>query len=186
MKGSLLNGTLRGAAAVTAVSLGLACVAVAQDAGKAVKLDDRTFVMMAAMSDMAEITLGKVAVAQAGSDDVKKFGQKMIDDHTKSSMELMALLKSKGLAPPAPAIDQKHKAEMDQLTRLRGADFDRAYMGMMVKDHMKVEQLYEAQSKQGQDPDLKAFAVKVLPVVQEHLKLAKTISGKIGAGGTGR
>jgi len=135
---------------------------------------DHNFVMEAAMGGMMEVELGRVAAAQGASDAVKQFGQRMVDDHSQANTELMTLAQSKGITLPT-AIDEKHRDMLTKMTGMSGADFDRAYAREMVTDHRKDVSDFEKQSTRGTDPDLKAFATKTLPTLQEHLKMAEAL-----------
>lgn len=73
-----------------------------------------------------------------------------------------------------------HKAKMDKLNGLSGAEFDREYLRHMVMDHEKTVALFERQSKDGKDKELKAWAGKTLPTLQEHLRMARDLAGKVG------
>ena len=139
--------------------------------------DDTTFVMKASASDMAEIALGKLAQKKAGSDEVKSFAKHMVDDHTKSSEELKMIAKRKGFAL-AKELDGHHKEMMEKLSKMSGADFDKAYMSGQVKAHEEAIKLFRKQAKSGEDGDLRAFANKTLPVIEGHYKQAKQIAGK--------
>jgi putative membrane protein len=55
-------------------------------------------------------------------------------------------------------------------------------MSDMVRDHEKAVKEFERESTSGKDPDLKAFAAKTLPTLQDHLKMAKETQSKLGAG----
>ncbi len=142
---------------------------------------DHKFAMAAANGGLAEVELGKLATANASNDDVKKFGQRMVDDHGKANDELASILKQKGMNPPT-ALEGKEKATYDKLSKLSGPAFDKAYMSAMVKDHTEDVKEFENQSKSGKDPELKAFASKTLPTLQDHLKMAKDTQSKLGAG----
>ncbi len=142
---------------------------------------DHKFAMAAAEGGFAEVELGKLATAHASNDDVKKFGQRMVDDHGKANDELASILKQKGMNPPT-ALEGKQKATYDRLSKLNGAAFDKAYMSAMVKDHTEDVKEFENESKSGKDPELKAFAGKTLPTLQDHLKMAKDTESKLGAG----
>ena len=135
---------------------------------------DRNFMMDAAMGGMEEVELGRVAAQKGTSDAVKQFGQRMVDDHSKANSELMSLASSKGITLPT-ALDEKHQKEVTKLSAMSGAEFDRAYSKMMLSDHNKDVSEFEKQSTKGTDPDLKAFAGKTLPTLQEHLQLAKAL-----------
>lgn len=142
---------------------------------------DRDFLMDAAMGGMLEVELGRLATQQGASDAVKQFGQRMVDDHSKANEELMSLAQSKGITLPT-AIDEKHKKDMTKLSSLSGAEFDREYSKMMLSDHRKDVSEFEKQSTHGTDADLKAFASKTLPTLQEHLKMAEALPGNKAGG----
>jgi putative membrane protein len=134
---------------------------------------DQTFVMNAAKGGMAEVELGKLAAQKASNDEVKKFGQRMADDHGKANDELKAIASSKNITLPQ-AMDAKDKALQDRLSKLSGAAFDRAYMAAMLRDHRQDVNAFKRESTAGKDPEIKAFASKTLPTLEDHLKLAQT------------
>lgn len=144
---------------------------------------DRDFLMDAAMGGLMEVELGQLAAQKGTSESVKQFGQRMVDDHGKANTELMTLATSKGITLPT-AIDDKHRQDVTKLSAMSGADFDRAYAKMMLKDHEKDVSEFEKQSTKGTDPDVKAFASKTLPTLQEHLTMARALPGnERGSGG---
>lgn len=225
---------------------------------------DRKFIMEVAHDGMAEVMLGKMATERAANDEVKRFGQRMVDDHTKANQELMQLASTKGITLPAmtdmsggatgmsttsdadkPAdksmsgtqtaasgseatgstaqtsgsqtsgtqtsssadrtatsgqtsattmsdqaagahgahmSDDKHHKVMNRMSRLSGADFDREYMKHMVKDHEDAVSDFQKQSTRAKDPDIRAFASKTLPTLQEHLQMARDIESKVRGG----
>ena len=139
--------------------------------------------MDAAMGGLMEVELGQLATQKGTSESVKQFGQRMVDDHGKANTELMTLATSKGITLPT-AIDDKHRQDVTKLSAMSGADFDRAYAKMMLKDHEKDVSEFEKQSTKGTDPDVKAFASKTLPTLQEHLTMARALPGnERGSGG---
>jgi len=137
---------------------------------------DRNFVMDAAMGGMQEVELGRLATQQGASDAVKQFGQRMVDDHSKANQELMNLAQGKGITLPT-TMDEKHQKETAKFSSLHGADFDREYTKLMVSDHRKDVAEFEKESTRGTDADLKEFATKTLPTLQEHLKMAEALPG---------
>lgn len=142
---------------------------------------DHNFLMEAAMGGMMEVELGRVATQQGSSDAVKQFGQRMVDDHSKANEELMTLASSKGMTLPT-TLDEKHRAHVTKLSAMSGAEFDRAYAKEMLSDHTKDVAAFEKQSTRGSDPDLKAFATRTLPTLQEHLQMARALPGNEGRG----
>jgi putative membrane protein len=139
---------------------------------------DTKFIHEAAIGGMAEVEMGRLAAEKASSADVKQFGQRMVDDHGKANDELKSLAQQKNVTLPA-AVDAPHKATLDRLSKLSGAAFDRAYMREMVSDHDKDVAAFKKQSTSASDADLKAWAAKTLPTLQEHQTMAKQINGKL-------
>jgi putative membrane protein len=138
---------------------------------------DRNFVTTAAEDGHAEVELGKIAQKNGASPAVKQFGQRMIDDHTKAGKELEAIATKLGMTPPKEP-GSKHQADIKMLSKLTGEKFDREYAEHMVKDHEKAVSLFQKQAKSGDAEELKAFASKTLPTLQEHLKMARELVGK--------
>ena len=149
--------------------------AAAQDRGKADT--DRDFVMKASAAGLAEVNLGSMAAKQATNADVKKFGQNVVADHNKVNRELLRIADRKRFTP-ARAMDDTHRQLANRLAQLRGADFDRQFMGQIVKDHKEAIALFENEAKNGNDKDLKEFASKTLPALREHLKMAESLDSK--------
>lgn len=147
----------------------------------ALSAKDQKFVMDVAMNGLAEVELGRWAVQKGTSAEVKQFGQRMVDDHSKANTELTQLASSKGVTLPTQ-MDEKHQKDVVKITRLQGAEFERAYSKMMLNDHEKAVSNFEKQSTGGDDADLKAFAAKALPTLQEHLQMARALPGNEGKG----
>jgi len=144
---------------------------------------DHHFVTDAAAGGMAEVELGKLAANKATKDEVKKFGQRMADDHGKANDELKSLATSKSITLPS-TIDAKHRATIDRLSKLSGEAFDKAYVQEMLKDHEKDVAAFRTESISGKDPELKAWAGRTLPTLEEHLKLVQDLNrGAVGTSG---
>jgi putative membrane protein len=226
-----------------------------QDRQNAARLNnsDRRFVNDAAESGMAEVIIGQLAVERASNDEVKRFAQRMIDDHTKANQELMQLATAKGITMPNAMMNQqadrqsghrsdqhisttqtqsgqagqgssqagsqsttdtqstrqdatrrspqsgtqtgqqnsqmsksqnlqgKHRDQMNRLSKLSGAEFDREYMRHQLNDHEKAIALFQRQATEGSDAELKEFASRTLPALREHQQMARDIATKVGA-----
>ena len=111
------------------------------------------------MGGIAEVELGKLAKQTATNDQVKNFGEHMVQDHSKANEELKAIASTKGVQLPAE-LGEKHKAAMEKLQKLSGGDFDRAYMKQMVADHKQTVADFKKQVESGKDADLKSFAAQ--------------------------
>lgn len=149
---------------------------------------DKKFVEEAAHGSMMEVELGKLAQQNGSSEKVKEFGKKMVDDHTKASEDLKAAASKANIPLPDDEHAKKHKKMIDKLSKLQGAQFDKAYAKAMVKDHEQDVAAFQKQAENGQSPEIKAFAAKTLPVLQSHQQLAKDMQDStkgMGSGNTG-
>ena len=138
---------------------------------------DHKFALEAALGGMMEVELGRVAAEKGASDEVRQFGQRMVNDHSKANDELKQIAEGKGMMLPT-APDAKHQAEMQKLFALSGEKFDKEYVKMMVKDHKKDVAAFEKEAGGGADADIKAFAARVLPTLREHLQMIQRINDK--------
>lgn len=133
---------------------------------------DETFARKAVAGGQAEVELAVVAQQKASNDNIKQLAQKIEADHKKANDELMAIVNRKNLN-----IDPKPTAEQIQtrlrLEKLNGAEFDRAYLDTVVKEHEKSIKDFERHMTDGADPELKVFATKWLPELKTHLKMTQ-------------
>jgi putative membrane protein len=141
---------------------------------QALSQQDRHFVMEAVRGGTAEVKLSQLVDERASRDEVKQFGKHMIRDHTQANKELKRLASGKG-ETVSEELDEKHEKLMKRLSGLSGDEFDREYIKAMVQDHKKVVAEFEREASQGQDEDLKHWAGKILPKLQQHLQMAQDL-----------
>jgi putative membrane protein len=156
------------------IGVGLAQAGLAQDPQLADS--DRAFIKMAASSGPGEIQLGKLAAERADNSKVRDFAERLEKDHTQADLELLKILDA-----PSISISREmgpYQTAAAELTKLRGAEFDRAYLRHMVKEHEEAVAQFAAEAKEGRHPELKAYAAKVLPTLQEHLQVARDLAAK--------
>jgi putative membrane protein len=165
-------------AAVVATVLFLPALASAQDATK-LPAADVDFVNQATAAGMAEVDLGKLGAEKATDPSVKQFAQRMVDDHGKANEQLIKILADEKVEVPKE-LPADAASTKDQLSSLSGADFDREFMTHMVSGHEKAVALFDKESKEGQDAQLKQFAEQTLPTIQDHLKQAQQIQSSLG------
>jgi putative membrane protein len=144
------------------------------------KSSDKKFVKKAMAGGEAEVTLGKMAAEKASSPDVKEFGQKMVDDHGKLNDQMKPIASQMGISEPT-SLPHKDQALQKKLEGLSGADFDKAYMSAMVKDHRKDLSEFQQEASSGKDPQVKDAAQQGAQVIQQHLELAEQVAQKVGA-----
>jgi len=152
----------------------LAQTAMAQSVGQL----DQMFVQKAASSGLAGVQLGKMAMERAASAEVQQFGQRMVDAHTQTNNELLAIAQIKRI-PVTKVLDTHYQIVVQRLAALRGPEFVRVYMVGQVADHEQAVTLFVTEATEGQDPDLKAFAAKLLPVLQAQKRTAYALTTRL-------
>ncbi|SDT58951.1 putative membrane protein [Mucilaginibacter mallensis] len=145
----------------------------------AVDKEDSQFAVEAINGGMTEVALGKLAIQKGKSKKVKNFGTMMVKDHSKANDKLTALIKSKKIDLPMTPDPAQQKMIQD-LSRKSESDFDKAYIKAMIDDHQEDVKTFAEEAKKLQDPDLKAFAIKTLPVLQKHLDDINAIHDSMG------
>lgn len=133
---------------------------------------DTAFIKKAAEGGMTEVELGKIAEKNGEKDDVKSFGSHMVKDHGKANGELKGVAGKMKVALP-DKVSAEHQVKIDKLSKMSGAEFDTAYAKEMVASHEKTIASFEAAKGKVANEDLKKFIDDTLPVIKEHLEMAK-------------
>jgi len=152
---------------------------------EALSSSGRTFVEKAAAENAAEVKLGKLAKDKASHDDVKKFAERMVEDHQKANDRLKDVdIVPQDVFASAAQPKPEHQEVHDRLSKLSGDEFDREYMQHMVKDHEKAVKLFSKQADETSDRELSQFARRTLPTLENHLEEAKRIHKGLRETGT--
>jgi putative membrane protein len=170
---------LRNIAILTTVALSPLLVAAAQTPSGTPGAADKMFLHKAAKGGYAEVQLGQLAAQKGNSDDVKKFGQKMVDDHTALNDQMKPFVEQAGLQPPTK-LDKKDQAEFDKLSGLSGDAFDKEYIAYMVKDHHADLHEFRHEEATTQDASLKDAVVHGESVIKEHNDMVDNLAKQMG------
>jgi len=138
---------------------------------------ETAFIQQAAVGGLMEVEMGNLTTQKTKSDKVLNFAKRMIKDHTAANTELQQIAQSLGVKVPEalPSSEQSHLAAMRQS---QANEYDQSYMDMMVQDHAKTIDLFNGASR-FKNEKLRSFALKTLPVLQEHNKMAIGIDSVI-------
>jgi len=139
---------------------------------------DRDFMNKAAAGGIAEVQGGQLAVQRASNPAVQKFGQRMVQDHTKANRQLQQLARQMNIDLPTKP-DSESQQMMQQLTSLNGSNFDQQYIQHMVQDHEKDVAEFERAAQKSDNPAVKNFAQQTLPTLREHLRMARTLNSQL-------
>ena len=139
---------------------------------------DNDFVDKVSSSGRVEVELAKIAQVRATNDEVRKFAAKLHEDHSKANNDLLIIVSDERIPIPEKPLPE-HEKHLQHLTSEKVKDFDKEYMKMMVESHEKSVELFTKASKEAKNEKVKKFAEKTLPVIKEHLSMAKKINEKM-------
>jgi putative membrane protein len=144
--------------------------------------EDSKFIFQAASSNLFEIRLGQLAQSKAINPAVKQFGQQMVTDHSNLESQLSASV-SKGGTRFQPSMTKEHQQEVDNLGKISGAEFDRAYMSSMIRHHQQDVATFQSAGSSARSAEARQIITTGLPVLQRHLSMATQVGGQVGATG---
>jgi len=139
-----------------------------------------TFIKQADEAGITEIRAAQVAQSKSNNARVVNFAKMMINDHTAMGNSLKELAKNKFVTIKAASdtLSLSHQQMIDEISKLSGSAFDKAYMGMMVTDHGKVIDLFRSVDN-NTNRAIQKFAEQNLPKLLTHLDSAKAINGSL-------
>jgi len=140
------------------------------------------FIQKALQGGQMEVQMGQLAEQKAQSQDVKNLGATLVKDHTQANQELQQLASGKSLATSdhAQHKEAKHDQMMSKLQNQSGAEFDKAFVRMAIRDHKKDIAEFQRARTEVNDPQLTAFIDKTLPTLRNHLQMAETAARAVG------
>jgi len=136
-----------------------------------------------------ELRAGQMAQSRGGAAEVRRYGRLLVADHTAAERRLVDYTVRKlgiGAGPreQVPPVDRvlmaEHVAATERMSTLTGAEFDEAFLNMMVSDHQSAVNLLETARETVDDPDLRIIFRKVLPILRQDLWIAQTLFGDAG------
>jgi len=161
------------ASPTTPLTPGATAPATAPAAPADLSAADKRFIQKAAVGGLAEVQVAQLAEQKTQNPTVRAFAEKMVADHTPNNEQLVKLAESKGITPPTE-LDAMHQKQMTKLQSLSGKRFDTTYLKGQEKDHAMMLKTFEAEARNGHDPELKQFAQTTIPVIEAHEHLAET------------
>ena len=158
----------------------LACAAKQPDsspdatrAGLGLTAVDYNFVAQANLGAPFQIDSGRVAERKATSAAIRDYAHLMVVTHKPVVEDLNAILRRKQTtAPPATLLQGAYEAMMASLSADGPATLDRDYVAGQVAYQKGNDALFRYEIQNGSDPELKQFAQRTLPKIDDHLQRA--------------
>lgn len=141
--------------------------------------DSGDFAMRAAEGGMYEVKLAQLAQQKGSSAEVKDLAKRLEQEHTAANTELMALAKQKNITLPSQLEGECAEA-YQAFQKLDGPAFDNAFMLCQVTNHLATILMFQNESRNGTDADIKQWASKTLPTLREHTAKIGAVAQSVG------
>ena len=140
---------------------------------------ERNFLKDAAADGIYEVEAARIASERAQDPAVKSFAEKLVKEHSEANDQLRNLASSRNVdLPSEPGMMQRHT--LSSLRKDKVSDLDRDFVKKMTKDHEADIKQFEKMSRDAKDPDVRAWAEKMLPTLRDHLADAQRLQSGPG------
>ncbi|KRC79244.1 hypothetical protein D3C87_453740 [compost metagenome] len=144
---------------------------------------DARFLQAAASAGMFEVKAAELAGKRAENTEVKAFAAKMLEQHRALNAELKTLAATKKVALPAEP-DEPDRATLEALQGKTGAAFDQLYVDKAALDaHAMANRLFGTAAKESEDPQIREFAARALPMLADHYSMSRALKREPAANG---
>jgi putative membrane protein len=170
---------IRLSAAIAAAGL-LSGAAVAEGA----KPTDPQIAHIAYTAGVIDVAAAKQALAKTSNKDVKEFAENMVRDHEAVNKQALDLVKKLKVTPEdndtSKSLSKNAAAKLDELAKLKGADFDKAYVANEVAYHKTVDGALETLLiPSASNAELKGLLQTGLKIFQGHEQHAEHVAAEL-------
>jgi putative membrane protein len=156
------------------MGLGTAEAASAAPAPARPSAQDITWMKSNAQTDLAEIAIGKLALAKSHNADLLKVAKVTTRDHRIVLIELRILAKKEGVKlPTRPNASQRKAAQ--ELQSLSGRKFNLAWDNVQIAGHKLSISQTKTEIAKGSARRVVRFARHYLPIAKMHLRMAERL-----------
>ena len=129
-------------------------------------------------ANLMEIAAGKLAIARSTSPAVQQFGAELVKDHSAADEQLLTLAAKRNVTIPAVAPSDP---TLKYISGLTADAFDRAFIQMMLDDHIKAIELVQSAQARISNVAVSEFLKQLLPTLQNHRDTAVAVSRALRA-----
>lgn len=163
------------------LAVSVSSIAFASPSGS---LDDAQIAHVAYTAGAIDVAAAEQALAKTTNAQVRAFAETMKRDHTAVNDQALALVKKLGVTPAtnatSEAVSSQAKHEHDELAKLNGPAFDRAYIANEVAYHRTVNSALSTTLIPGaSNAELKSLLQTGLALFEEHQKHAEQLAQQI-------
>lgn len=137
-----------------------------------ISLEDYRFTTGAAKAGILELKLGELAIQNGASAEIRMLGERIVDHHNKTYKELKKLADQRGIFLVA-GMNEKQQKQFRKISEKKGKDFDRACAKKLARDHKAQLERFEREARNGQDPELRNWALVTLQTLELQVQLSE-------------
>ena len=139
---------------------------------------DKAFVESAIQNNLFGTKVFELVQKRSTNTEIKDYARRLQDDHKQSLEQLKAIAKSRNW--DAPVKVEKWQQELfDRLSEKDPVDLDSCFLFEMAGLHYKEILEYKFVAKKSEDPEIKAFAARTIPTLQEHLQMTTKLTEQL-------
>ena len=164
---------------IACVPLSASAQRASQQQQNAHEISTPSFVRKAAAGDLFEIRSSQLALTRSKDNRVRSFARRLVTDHRKAARQMQNTLHRAGMRQPPQRMDARQQSTLAQLRRTGPRNFDNAFVDAQIEAHQGAVKMYQAYARDGRRPELRQFAQRELPTLQEHLAIALRLGPRV-------
>jgi putative membrane protein len=151
-----------------------------------VTVEDTTGIRTAVQANFTEVALGRLANDRASSSAVKDYGKQMVSDHDAMNDQWSKVASKYHMQSTSSGAEfgPNGKDAIDRLEKLKGSEFDQAYMMEMIRDHEQDLSEFQRLQYSARDPEIRELAASGVATIEQHLTLARQVGSQVGVATT--
>jgi len=135
---------------------------------------------MGQQADVSEIDIARIALKTTENPAVRDFANMIQTDGTRSLEDVTDLMKDKNI-PQTAAIAVDVRRDISRMVSLRGPEFDREFINMIVMQLQQTVDMFRDESAAAIDADMEKYTDDLLPQLEMHLDKARRLQSKLFA-----
>jgi putative membrane protein len=160
------------------------CLLISPALAQGARLTDPQIAHIAYTAGEIDIKAAKQALGKASNKEVKQFAQDMVRDHEAVNKQALDLVKKLKVTPEdndtSRALSKQAADKLAELGKLKGADFDKAYVANEVAYHKTVNGALETQLiPSASNAELKSLLQTGLKIFQGHEQHAEHVAADL-------
>ena len=133
------------------------------------------YVATAGASDLYEQQSSKMVLETTSDPKIRSFATMMIGDHMKSTADVKAAAAKARVSAPPPKLMPLQAELIAELRSETGPARDATYVAQQKASHGQALAVQKAYAMDGTAAPLKAAAGNIVPVVERHIEMLKTM-----------